>query len=81
MVIKQSITQTSSILLNHFFSIFFTIMYLKINKNLLRPSNTASLVADTSKAKKTFNFKVERNLESIISIMMENDLKLEMAKK
>jgi len=55
--------------------------YLKINKNLLRPSNTASLVADTSKAKKTFNFKVERNLESIISIMMENDLKLEMAKK
>ena len=55
--------------------------YLKINKKLLRPSNNSSLVADTSKAKRIFNFKVERNLESIISIMMENDLKLEMAKK
>jgi len=55
--------------------------YLKINKKLLRVSKTASLVGDTSKAKRTFNFKIETNLDKIISIMMDNDLKLEMKKK
>ena len=55
--------------------------YLKVNKKLLRPSKTVSLKADTSKAKKTFNFRAETNLEKIISIMMENDLNLEMNKK
>ena len=51
--------------------------YLKINKKLLRPSKTTSLIADTAKAKKEFNFKIETNLDKIISIMMENDLKIE----
>ena len=51
--------------------------YLRINKKLLRPSKTTSLIANTSKAKKTFNFKIETNLDKIISVMMENDLKLE----
>jgi|TARA_Y100000294_G_C8567947_1_gene341614 GDPmannose 4,6-dehydratase len=51
--------------------------YLKINKSLLRSSKTVSLIGDTSKAKKTFNFKIETNLEKLISIMMENDLKIE----
>jgi len=51
--------------------------YLRINKKLLRPSKTTSLIANTSKAKKAFNFKIETNLDKIISIMMENDLKLE----
>ena len=51
--------------------------YLKINKKLLRPSKTTSLIANTSKAKKAFNFKIETNLDKIISIMMENELKLE----
>ena len=55
--------------------------YLKINKKLLRASKTASLVGDTSKAKRTFNFKIETNLDKIISVMMDNDLKLEMNKK
>ena len=55
--------------------------YLKINKKLLRASKTASLVADASKAKRTFNFKIETNLDKIISVMMDNDLKLEMNKK
>ena len=55
--------------------------YLKINKKLLRPSKTASLVGDTSKAKRTFKFKTETNLEKIISIMMENDLRIEINKK
>ena len=55
--------------------------YLKINKKLLRPSKTTSLVGDTSKAKRTFKFKTETNLEKIISIMMENDLRIEINKK
>ena len=55
--------------------------YLKINKKLLRTSKTASLVADTSKAKRVFNFKIETNLDKIISVMMDNDLKLEMNKR
>jgi len=55
--------------------------YLKINKKLLRPSKTSSLIADTSKAKKTFKFKIKTDLNKIISIMMENDLEREMNKE
>ena len=55
--------------------------YLKINKKLLRPSKTSSLMADASKAKKVFNFKIETDLKKIISIMMDNDLKIEMKKR
>tara|TARA_B100000959_G_C14872741_1_gene579032 strand:- start:29 stop:1009 length:981 start_codon:yes stop_codon:yes gene_type:complete len=55
--------------------------YLKVNKKLFRQSNTVSLIGDTSKAKKTFNFKIETNLEKIVSIMMENDLKIEKNEK
>tara|TARA_Y100001960_G_scaffold313931_1_gene377486 strand:+ start:179 stop:1165 length:987 start_codon:yes stop_codon:yes gene_type:complete len=55
--------------------------YLKINKKLLRPSKTVSLVGDIRKAKKTFNFKIKTNLDKLISIMMDNDLKIELKKK
>jgi len=55
--------------------------HLKINKKFLRPSKNASLVGDTSKAKKKINFKIETNIDSLISIMMENDLKTEMNEK
>ena len=55
--------------------------YLRINKNLLRPSNTVSLVADTTKARRVFNYKIEKNLDDIISIMMKNDLNIEKSKK
>ena len=55
--------------------------YLKINKKLLRPSKTVSLIGKTTKAKKAFNFKIETNLDKIISIMMENDLKIEISGK
>ncbi len=51
--------------------------YLTINKKLLRRGKTATLVADTSKAKKIFNYKSKTNIDKIISIMMENDLKIE----
>ena len=55
--------------------------HLRVNKKFLRPSKNTTLVGDTSKAKRKFNFKIETNLEKIISIMMENDLKIEMNKK
>ena len=51
--------------------------YLVVNKKLLRPSKNATLVADTTKAKKIFGFKNKTNLDKIISIMMKNDLDLE----
>jgi len=47
----------------------------------LRPSKTVSLIGDSTKAKKTFNFKIETNLDKIVSIMMDNDLKIEMNEK
>jgi len=55
--------------------------HLRVNKKFLRPSKNTTLVGDTSKAKRKFNFKIETNLEKIISIMMENDLKIEMNEK
>ena len=55
--------------------------YLRVNKKLLRPSKTTSLIGDSTKAKKAFNFKIETNLDKIVSIMMDNDLKIEMNEK
>ena len=55
--------------------------YLRVYKKLLRPSKTVSLIGDTTKAKKMFNFKIETNLDKIVSIMMENDLKIEIHNK
>ncbi len=51
--------------------------YLHTNKKLLRPSKTVSLLSDTTKAKKILRYKVKTNLDKLISIMMENDLKIE----
>ena len=51
--------------------------YIKINKNLLRPSKTVSLVGDTRKAKRILKYKVKTDLDKLISIMMENDLNIE----
>jgi len=48
--------------------------YVKINKKLLRPTNTVSLIGNTKKAKRQIGFKIETNLDKLISIMMENDL-------
>ena len=49
--------------------------YVKIDKNLLRPSKTNTLSGNTSKAKKTFKYKVKTNLNKLIKIMMDNELK------
>jgi len=54
--------------------------YLTIDKKLFRPSRTVSLVGDTNKAKKILKYKVKTNLDKLISIMMENDLKIEKTK-
>ena len=51
--------------------------YVIIDKKLFRPSRTVSLVGDTNKAKKILKYKVKTNLDKLISIMMENDLKIE----
>ena len=55
--------------------------YIKINKKLLRPSKTSTLIADTSKAKRVFNFRIETDLKKLISIMMKKDLRIEINKK
>ena len=54
--------------------------YVIIDKKLFRPSRTVSLVGDTNKAKKILKYKVKTNLDKLISIMMENDLKIEKTK-
>jgi GDPmannose 4,6-dehydratase len=48
--------------------------YLKINENLIRPSKTTTLIGDISKAEKMFNFKNEYSLDSLIKLMLSNDL-------
>ncbi len=51
--------------------------YIKINKKLFRVKKNSTLIGDTKKAKKFIKFKNKTNIEKLISIMMENDLKLE----
>ncbi len=55
--------------------------YLRINKKLFRSSKTGSLIGDTNKAKQAFNFKIKTDLDKLISIMMNNDLKIELNEK
>lgn len=49
--------------------------YTKIDKKLFRPSKTRNLLADTLRAKKDINFKPKTNLDSLIKIMMNDELK------
>ena len=49
--------------------------FIKIDKNLFRPSKTRNLLADTFKAKKDLNFKPKTNLDGLIKIMMDDELK------
>lgn len=48
--------------------------YLKINKKLIRPAINQTLVGDTSKAFKTFNYKPKTNIDQLIKIMIESEL-------
>lgn len=54
--------------------------YLKINKKLLRKGKTKTLIANTYKAKKDFNFKIKTNIDELIKIMIKNDLNIESKK-
>ncbi len=49
--------------------------YIKIDKKLFRPSKTRNLLADTSKAKKDLKFSPKINLDKLIKIMMDDELK------
>ena len=51
--------------------------YLKIDKKLIRKIKTKTLVADNKKAKKIFKFKIITDLDKLIKIMIQNDLKIE----
>ena len=48
-----------------------------IDKKLIRKIKTKTLVADNKKAKKIFKFKINTDLEKLIKIMIQNDLKIE----
>ena len=47
------------------------------DKKLMRKAKNKTLVANTKKAQKDFNFKPKTTLNNLIKIMLENDLKLE----
>ncbi len=49
--------------------------YIKIDKKLFRPSQTRNLLANTIKAKKDLNFKLKTDLDGLIKIMMDEELK------
>jgi len=49
--------------------------YVKIDKNLIRPSKTSILKGNVAKAKKAFRYKVKTKLDNLIKIMMDNELK------
>ena len=51
--------------------------YLTIDKKFFRKGATKTLVADNSKAKKDFKFKIKTNINDLIKIMMEHDLEIE----
>ena len=50
--------------------------YIIINKNLIRPSEVTTLIADYSKAKKILNWESKINFNSLVEEMVESDLKL-----
>jgi GDPmannose 4,6-dehydratase len=51
--------------------------YLIIDKNLFRKGATKTLVANTNKAKREINFKINTNINKLVQIMMDHDLKSE----
>ena len=49
--------------------------YVRIDKKLFRPSKTRNLLADTLKAKKELKFNPKTDLDGLIKIMMDDELK------
>ena len=54
--------------------------YLSVDKKLFRPKKNSTLVGNTNKAKRLIKFKNRTNIQKLISIMMENDLRIEQEK-
>ena len=50
--------------------------YVKVDKNLIRPSEVDSLLADYSKAKKILKWKPKTNFKELVKNMATEDLKL-----
>ena len=55
--------------------------YLRINKKLVRKIKTQTLVANPAKANRVFKFNPSTNLDKLIKIMIENDLRIETDKQ
>ena len=51
--------------------------YLGVDKKLFRPKRNSTLVGNANKAKRLIKFKNKTNVQKLISIMMENDLRIE----
>ncbi len=51
--------------------------FVRIDKRLFRKNKNKILIADISKAKKMFNFRIKTNIDELITIMLKNDLKIE----
>ena len=51
--------------------------YIKIDKKLFRLKKNATLIGNTNKAKRFIKFKNKTNINKLIALMMENDLKQE----
>ena len=51
--------------------------HVLIDKKLIRKTKTKTLVANTNKAKRVFKFKPSTNINKLIKIMIDNDLKME----
>ena len=49
--------------------------YLKVDKKLLRPNKTKTLKANLKKSKKILKYKVKTNIQDLIKLMMESELK------
>ena len=49
--------------------------YLKVDKKLLRPNKTKTLKANLKKSKKILKYKVKTNIQNLIKLMMESELK------
>ena len=49
--------------------------YIKVDKKLIRPSKTNTLVGNTNKAKRFFNFRNKTNLDKLIKIMVDSEMK------
>lgn len=47
--------------------------YIRIDKNLIRPGKTSTLIADTSKAKKIFGFVPKVRFKALIELLVENE--------